>query len=63
MTYYYITIYGREKVYYTKVDSFDEALEIASSWNSIRIQERRKGKESGPAKIVYEKYNGVVTTC
>lgn len=60
-TYYYITIYGREKVYYTKVDSFDEALEIASSWDSIRIQQRRKGK-SGPAKIVYEKYNGVVTT-
>lgn len=61
-TYYYITIYGREKVYYTKVDSFDEALEIASSWNSIRIQQRRKGK-SGPAKIVYEKWGGVVTTC
>lgn len=60
-TYYYITIYGREKVYYTKVDSLNEALEIASAWDSIRIQQRRKGNP-GPARIVYEKYNGVVTT-
>lgn len=59
--YYYLTMYGMEKVYYAKIDSLDEALEIAESWKRIRIQERRKG-QSGPAKIVYEKWDGVVTT-
>lgn len=59
--YYYITIYGREKVYYAKIDSLDEALGIAESWECIKIQERRKG-QFGPAKVVYEKWGGVVTT-
>ena len=60
-TYYYITMYGKEKVYYAKVDSFDEALKITTLWDSVRVQEKLKGR-FGSAKIVYEKWDGVVTT-
>jgi len=61
-TYYYITMYGKEKVYYAKVDSLDEAIQICNLWDSAKVQERMKGR-FGAAKVVYEKWNGTVTTC
>lgn len=60
---YIITMYGSSKVYYARVDSLDEAIEIANMWDHSVVQERSgHNRYGGPAKTVYERYNGVVTT-
>lgn len=61
-TYYLVTVYTADgRACYTKVNSFDKAVQICDGADFARIQKRIKGQR-GCAKYVYEKFDEVVTT-
>ena len=60
-TYYLVTVYTTEgKACYTKTDSLNEAIQLCEKADFARIQKKMMGHAR--AKVIYEKYNGVVTT-
>lgn len=61
--FYLLTCYGKSKMYYAKLDSLEEAIELADLWDHAVVQEKgMHNRYGGPARTVYERYNGVVTT-
>ena len=59
-TYYLVTVYTAEgKACYTKVDSLEKAIQLCEKADFARIQRKLSGHAR--AKVIYEKYNGIVT--
>ena len=60
-TYYLVTVYTDEgKACYTKIDSLEKAIQLCKKADFARIQRKLSGHAR--TKVIYEKYNGVVTT-
>ena len=59
-TYYLVTVYTDGKACYTKVDSVEKAIQLCEKADFARIQKKMMGHAR--AKVIYEKYNGIVTT-
>lgn len=60
--FYLLTCYGASKVYYAKLNTLEEAIELANLWDNAKVQEKGiHNRYGGPARVVYERYNGQVT--